>query len=102
MKLKEDGLSKSGESSASFPLTVSHEATLAESLQADAAFRREYLARVVEAMLEGDLAVGQDMLHSFVLPTIGFQRLENNLQLSDGSLDSTLSAHGKPLAEENL
>ncbi len=70
------------------------------SLQSDGKFRREYLARVVEAMLEGDLSVGQDMLRSFVLATVGFEALESNLQIGRGSLNANLTADGRPLAEE--
>ena len=70
-----------------------------ESLRSDGAFRREYLARVVEAMLEGDIAVGQDMLRSYVLSTLGFEQLEHNLQLPIGALENSLTAQGRPLAD---
>jgi DNA-binding phage protein len=80
------------------PLTRDFRETVKARAEKDEAFRVALLGEALDALLEGDVALGKHLLRSYVNATIGFERLAEDLGKSPKSLMRMLGPTGNPTA----
>ena len=83
-------------------LTRSFRETVKERLADDPAFRQALLAEAVNALIEGDLETGKDVLRDFVNGTVGFDDLAEETGTPVKSLMRMLGPRGNPTASNLL
>jgi DNA-binding phage protein len=77
-------------------LTRSFNDTVRARAQKDAAFRRELLRAAVEALLDGELALGKALLRDYINATMGFETLASAVGTPSKSLHRMFSPQGNP------
>jgi len=83
-------------------LTRSFRETVQARLTRDPAFRQALLAEAANALLEGDLETGKDVLRDFVNGTVGFEDLSVETGIPAKSLMRMLGPRGNPTASNLL
>ncbi len=77
-------------------LTRSFNDTVRARAQADPEFRHALLREAVEALLEGDLALGKSVLRDYINATLGFEGLALAIGTPSKSLHRMFSPQGNP------
>lgn len=81
------------------PLTKDFKTLVLDRAQKDPEFRIGLLKEAMDAMLNGDLALGKSMLRDYVNATTGFDELAAEMDKNKASLMRMLSDKGNPRAE---
>lgn len=81
------------------PLTRNFKETVVARARQDSAFRLGLLQSAVDALLDGELAVGKSLLRTYINATVGFQALGTALAKDPKSLMRMLGERGNPRAE---
>jgi DNA-binding phage protein len=79
-------------------LTRDFRETVKARAERDEAFRAALLGGALDALLEGDVALGKRLLRNYANATIGFERLAQDLGKSPKSLMRMLGPAGNPTA----
>lgn len=78
------------------PLTRSFKETVQARAHADPVFRQALLTEAVDALLQGDVAVGKAVLRDYINATIGFEALAAAMDTQPKSLMRMFSPRGNP------
>lgn len=80
------------------PLTKSFKETIQHRVQTDHEFRDALLSEGIEALLQGDVAVGRAILRDYINATIGFEPLARAVGAKPKSLMRMFGPGGNPTA----
>ncbi len=78
------------------PLTRSFKETVQARARAEPAFRQALLAEAIEALLQGEVAVGKSVLRDYINATIGFETLAAAVGTQPKSLMRMFGPQGNP------
>lgn len=81
-------------------LTQDFEVGIIERIQRDRAFAEALLDEIEETLRESEYGVAQDMLHTLVTGTLGFDALSNSLSMTSETLTHMLSSKAKTSPED--
>src|SRR5271168_5170595 len=75
-----------------------------ETVQADArrdpAFRRGLLSEALESLLDGEVALGKELLRDYINATVGFPKLAAKTKIHAKTLHQMFGAKGNPTARK--
>ena len=78
------------------PLTRSFKETVQARAHADPVFRQALLTEAIEALLQGEVAVGKAVLRDYINATVGFEALAAAVGTQPKSLMRMFSPRGNP------
>lgn len=81
------------------PLTRDFRELVAARVRKDSAFRQGLITEAVRVMLQGDLAIGRNILRDYINATVGFEKLARGVSISPKSLMRMFGPKGNPRAD---
>lgn len=84
------------------PLTRDFKETVMERMRSSQDFREAMLRNGIDALLNGELEVGKEVLRDYINATIGFEKLSKKVKVPPKSLMRMLGPSGNPQARNLL
>jgi DNA-binding phage protein len=79
-------------------LTRDFRETVQARVRRDSAFRKGLLRDAVESLLDGEVALGKELLRDYINATVGFPRLAEHTKLHAKTLHQMFGPKGNPTA----